>query len=93
MTWYLLALVSFAVLVAGAMLPKGFSRVGPPRAVLVDPRRRLRVRFDREVAARSAGRALTAATVLVGAFMAVVLLYFLGLVVFAALLGSSQSWS
>ena len=89
-TWYLFALGSFAVLVAGAMLPKGATRVGPPRAQLVDssrPGRRLR--FDRDQAARSAGRAVTVATVVVGAFMAVVLLYFVGLVVAAAARGLS----
>jgi hypothetical protein len=86
MTLYLLALGSFAVLVAGAMLPKGVSRVGPPRAQVVEPGRG-RFRFDRERAARSAGRAATVATVVVAAFMTVVLLYFAGLVVFAALVG------
>jgi hypothetical protein len=91
-TWYLFALGSFAVLVAGPMVPKGLSRVSPPRAQLIDARRRLRLGFDREGAARTASRALTAATVLVGVFMAVVLLYFVGLVVWAALLGSSQSF-
>jgi hypothetical protein len=81
MTWYLLGIASFAVLVAGAMLPKGFSRVGPPRAQVIAGGR---LRFDRDRAARSAGRAVSVATVVVGAFMAVVLLYFVGLVLAAA---------
>lgn len=86
-TWYLFALGSFAVLVAGAMLPKGAARGEPPRAQLVEPGRRLR--FDRDRATRAAGRAVTAATVVVGAFMAAVLLYFVALVVAAAARGLS----